>query len=259
MVGGLVTPALPVIAKSMLLRFFVLLLAFAPLARAQQVTKGPDSVEVDPAAEARNAATVEILRQANQMLGHGDTDGALAKLNSVILSDPRSLDAYVLRGAIYSKKKMWDKALADFEAAHLINPHSLIVMFNIAEVDFSQNKYDSARPGFLALSSDTTTDIGDLAAYKVFLCDLFGGHEDAAKKELDAFNEVGSHASYYFSNAAWALYHHQVEDARSWLGSAIRIYSPQKVGFYATSLSDKGYLPVPPPTPAPAPAPAKSP
>jgi hypothetical protein len=44
-------------------------------------------------------------------------------------------------------------------------------------------------PAFVALEKDP--DMGDFASYKVFLCDLFGGHEDAASKELDAFNEAG--------------------------------------------------------------------
>jgi hypothetical protein len=108
-----------------------------------------------------------------------------------------------------------------------------------------QKQYDVARPGFVALENDP--DMGDFASYKVFLCDLFGGHPDVAKKELDAFDDVMGNPSYYFSNAAWSLVHKNTEEARSWLLSASRIYPPQKNVYYAQSLRDLGYLPLPQP------------
>jgi hypothetical protein len=108
-----------------------------------------------------------------------------------------------------------------------------------------QKQYDAARPGFVALESDP--DMGDFASYKVFLCDLFGGHEAAAKKELDVFNVAMENPSYYFSNAAWDLVHKNLDDARSWLLSASRIYPLQKNTYYAQSLRDLGYLPIPGP------------
>jgi tetratricopeptide (TPR) repeat protein len=231
----------------MRLRFLLLLPAIVSLAHAQQVVKSADPVIMDPALKAKADAIVLTLREANQLLSVGDLDGALLKVNGAIEEDPRSIAAYVLRGAIYSKKKMYDKAQADYEAAHLISPHNLVVEFNLAELNFVQKKYDAARPGFAGLESDETTDIGDLAQYKVFLCDLFGAHEQVAAKDLDAFNEVGSRASYYYGNAAWDLYHHKTDDARSWLASAGRIYAPQKNGFYLASLFDAGYLPMPTP------------
>ncbi len=87
--------------------------------------------------------------------------------------------------------------------------------------------------------------MGDLAAYKVFLCDLLGGHEAVARKELDAFNDIAAKPSYFFSNAAWSLVHRNVEDARSWLNSAANVYPSAKIAYYATCLRDLGYLPLP--------------
>jgi Tfp pilus assembly protein PilF len=233
---------------------FCLPLLLAPLwSDAQEVVKSPPPIS--PALQAKVDQLVQMLRDANDLLGRGDSDGALAKINDVLQQDPRSVAAYVLRGAIYSQRKMWDKAQADYEAAHLIDPHSSVVQFNLAEVWFAQNQFDAARPGFLALESDKLTDMGDLAAYKVFLCDLLGGHEDVARKELDAFDNVGANASYYFANAAWDLVHHDPDHARGWLDSANQIFTPQKNGFYASSLLTRGYL-NPPPPPAAPPAPS---
>jgi len=187
-------------------------------------------------------------REANQLLIQGKLDEGLAKINPVLQSDPKNADALVVRGNIYSRKKNYDLAKADYTAfLQLVpqDPKATIVRFNLAELSFLQKKYDEARPGFDAIK--THEDWGDLAIYKVFLCDLLGGHEDVANKELDAFNQVGSKASYYFANAAWNLVHHKPDEARVWLLSIGRIYAPEKIELYSSSLKELGYLPLPAP------------
>jgi Tfp pilus assembly protein PilF len=172
---------------------------------------------------------------------------ALDRLNKAIQLNPKNSGAYVLRASLYCQQKKWDLAEADFETAAKLAPHNVVLKFNIIEVKFMQKQYDAARPGYVALESDP--DMGDFASYKVFLCDLAGGHMDAAKKDLDAFDKFGGNPSYYFSNAAWSIYHKNYADARSWLQSAIHIYDPRKNSYYAESLIYLGYLPLPGDTP----------
>jgi len=138
------------------------------------------------------------------------------------------------------------EAQEDYEQALRVDPGNIIAEVNLAELKFRQKEYDLARPGFAAL--ETNPQIGDLAGYKVFLCDLFGAHEAAARQELQAFDAVGENASYYFGNVAWDLFHHQPESARDFLASAEEIYAPKKVELYAASLLEFGYLPLADPT-----------
>lgn len=186
-----------------------------------------------------------MLRQGMQLFTQKQYDGALEQVNNAIKADPKNLGAYSLRGGIYSETKKWDLAAKDYQTILQLDDKNVLAKFNLAEIKFRQKFYDDARSGFLALEQDP--DWGDLSSYKVFLCDLYGGHDDLASKEHDAFDQIGSNASYYFSNAAWSLYHHQTEDGRSWLLSAVRIYPQTKVNLYAASLKDLGYLPLPPP------------
>ena len=172
-------------------------------------------------------------------------DAALEKANAAIEAAPQNAGALGLRGSIYAEKKQWDPAKKDYEAALKLDPTNVQMKFNLAELDFMQKNYDDARSGFVALQGDP--NMGDLAAYKVFLCDLFGFNEKIASSELDAFNQVGSNPSYYFANAAWSLYHHKTEEARNWLLSAAKIYEPPKFRQYAASLIALGYMPLPPP------------
>ena len=172
-----------------------------------------------------------------------NVDGALADLTRAIQVNPGSTGAYVLRASIYCQKHQWQQATDDFTAAQKIAPTNVVVKFNLVEIKFMQKQYEAARPGFLQLVKDP--DMGDFAQYKIFLCDLFGGHEDQAKKELDVFNAAMGNPSYYFANAAWDLVHKDTDGARGWLVSASHIYPVNKFTTYGQSLRDLGYLPIP--------------
>jgi predicted Zn-dependent protease len=187
------------------------------------------------------------LRDARDLSRQGKTDEAIAKVTTLLQSDPRSMTGYDLRGQLYINKKDYTNAANDFQAAHLIDPKNVIINFNIAQTKFLQKDYDGAKTAFLGLQVVKNSDMADMANYQAFLCDLAAGHTDAAQKEFDAFNNAGEFASYYYANVAWNLFHKNIEEGRSWLASASRIYTAQKNQLYAKSLFDLGYLPLPPP------------
>ena len=228
--------------------------------RAQQfaTTNAPSSALTASANAASSTpssptdAAQKMIADAIQRMNANDADGAMNDLSQALKVNPNSAGAYILRASIYCQKKLWTQAEDDFKAAARIAPANVVVKFNMVEVRFMQKQYDAARPGFVALEKDPDVIKGDpemvdFAAYKVFLCDLFGGHEAVAKKELDVFNDAMGNPSYYFGNAAWSLVHKNIEDGRSWLLSASRIYPPRKNLYYAQSLRDLGYLPLPAP------------
>jgi len=186
-----------------------------------------------------------MLGQATQALEHNQLDTALKEVNAALAIDPQNADGYGLRSAIYAERNELGQARQDYEKAVQLDGKNNLLKYDLAEVEFRQKEYDAARVGFVALKQDP--NVGDLASYKVFLCDLFGGHEDIAAKELDAFNQVEGNCSYYFANASWCLYHHQTEEGRGWLMSAANIYAPPKFRHYIGSLMDLGYVPLPPP------------
>lgn len=171
-------------------------------------------------------------------------DADLEKLNAQLKTDPNDPKAYGEIGNIYAARQSWAEAQSNYEKALALDPTNTPIKYNLAQMQFVQKKYDDARPGFAAIEKDM--QLGDLALFKTFLCDLYGGHEDVAAKELDAFNQVGENASYYFANVAWSLYHKKPDDAQDWLNSANRIYSPQKFALYTADLLKLGYLPISP-------------
>jgi Tfp pilus assembly protein PilF len=177
------------------------------------------------------AASAQYFQEALGLFKQGEVPAALDKANAAVEADPKNRYAYALRGSIYARMKNWNEAVKDYQAALQLDPANVGLKNSVANVEFVQAKYDAARAVFAGLVQDENN--GDYAKYMVFMCDLMGGHEDLAAKELDAFNQVGSNASYYFANSAWSLYHQKNDDAQSWLASASRIYSPEKFKNYA--------------------------
>jgi predicted Zn-dependent protease len=219
--------------------------AFSPLIYAQETSQNassPASAALPPASFKLDP--VEVLKAACLDVKNGQTDDALVKVNGLIDSHSQNKAAHLLRAMIYAGDQQWDQADADYNFVLALDPQNVAVKFDSAELKFMQKKYDEARGIFAELQGNE--NLGDFATYKVFLCDLFGKHEDAATVELKAINDVGGNPSYYFANAAWDLVHGKPEDAADWLSSAGRIYAqaPQKYLKYASSLRDLGYLPL---------------
>jgi Tfp pilus assembly protein PilF len=188
-----------------------------------------------------------ILNDVVQLLDQNQSDAALEKVNLAIRLAPHDRDSYGLRAGIYAQKQMWPQAEQDYRKVLQIDPSNAPAKFDLAEIKFKLKLFDQARSDFAALEKDDS--LSDLASFRVFLCDLAAGHIDVAGKELDAFNQVGENASYYFANAAWSLYHHKTEEGRGWLTSAGQIFAEKKFTTYSFGLRDLGYLPLPPPGP----------
>ncbi len=185
-----------------------------------------------------------MLREAFQDMSNQNFDAAFQVVGNVLKLEPTNTTALNLRGSLYSMKKQYPQAQADFEQAHQSDPANANFTFNLVEIKFLEKDYDGARAGFVTL--ETNPDLGDLAAFKVYLCDLFGGHKAQADAELAAFDAAGSNPSYYFANVANDLVNTKdIESARGWLASASDIYSPQKFEYYSSSLRTLGYLPLP--------------
>jgi Tfp pilus assembly protein PilF len=165
----------------------------------------------------------------------------LEKVGAVVQAEPKNISAYIIRGHIYSEMKLWEQADNDYRTILQIDPDNFSAQFNVSELKLMQKDYDGARPGFVALEENP--DWGDLAAYKVFVCDLFGGHENAAQSELDAFDQAESKASYYYSNATWEFYHKRPESALTWLNACADIYPSKTAFFYSATLVNFGYIP----------------
>jgi len=214
---------------------FALCLAGACHSSAQEPKTNSASASSDasgPIAE----EVAEMVQKSYQQFKSGDLDEALREIDVALQLDSHNASAYEVRGAIYIQKKLWDRAEQDYTMALALDPAGSGYKYNLAEIKFMQKAYDDARPRFALLLGDET--FGDLAAYKIFLCDLLTGYEGRAAADLDIINKTEAKPSYYYANAAWDLAHHKSKDANALIISAQQIFDSSKNASYLFSLEE---------------------
>lgn len=183
-------------------------------------------------------AVKELLGESSDLLARGNLDDALRKVDTALQIDPRNILAYTLRASIYAQEKLWDRAEQDYQTAYKISPSEVVFKYDMAEIHFMQKAYDAARPGFAALQNDKR--VGNIATYKVFLCDLFNRNNDAAAKDLAAIKKAGESPAYYYGNVFWFWAHQQKPEANKWLTSALQLYDSHIHQLYFINIVDEG-------------------
>lgn len=174
-----------------------------------------------------------LLTESSQDLAEGDYESAIRDASTAIQLDPKNASAYELRGSVYIEEKLWDRAERDYTSAEKISPDA-VYQYKLGEIKFLAKAYEDARPRFAALEGDER--LGSLATYKVFLCDLLGRHEDAAQRDLAALDAGERIPAYYFSHAAWDLYHADHAGATKCFGAADQLYDRSVSEIYIASL-----------------------
>lgn len=206
--------------------------AFHCLGQESSTNSAP--VSSDNASGPDKDVAAGMVRESYQDMDNGKLDEALREVDSALQLDSQSASAYELRGSIYIQKKLWDRAESDYRTASLIAPTTSVFKYKLAEIKYMQKAYDEARPRFAVLQNDE--NLGDLAAYKVFLCDLLGAHDERAFGELAVLNKADANPSCYYANAAWNLAHNKMKEANSWVNIAQQKFDSSRTAPYLASL-----------------------
>ncbi len=209
-----------------------LLLAFFPACRCPaEDTPATNSTAPAPPTTADTAQ--DLISKSTQHLADGNLDQAASEATTAIQLDPQNPSAYELRGSIYIEKKVWDRAERDYAKADQISPDPAY-KYKLAEIKFLQRAYGDARSRFALLQKDPR--LGDLATYKVLLCDLLDRHDSIAAQDLAAMDQGAKQPSYYFGHFAWALFHHGGGDAAKSLAAAKKLYDKSTYDLYYSFL-----------------------
>ena len=174
-----------------------------------------------------------LLTESSKDLAEGDYESAIRDASTAIQLDPHNASAYELRGAVYIEEKLWDRAERDYLSASRIS-NDPVYKYKLGEIKFMTRSYEDARSRFAALEGDE--HLGDLATYKVFLCDMLGFHDAAALQDLATMDQGSHTAAYYYSHAAWGLYHGDRAEAAKYFSAADQLYGQSSGTPYIASL-----------------------
>lgn len=153
-----------------------------------------------------------------------------------------------LEGACYVEFRNFDKARLAFERTMKIQPDNFNVRFNLAEIDFVTENWESALKKLIQLDKDSADDasnqsMNSLVKFKILLCMLKTGDEEGAKAILEKTNFLDDSPLYYYGNAAMEYFHDKGPAAEVWLARAGRIFPQQGViAPWQDTLIEFGYI-----------------
>jgi tetratricopeptide (TPR) repeat protein len=172
---------------------------------------------------------------------------ALKQLDAIDARQPDLAESQNLRGVIFMREGLYDKAEAALHEALRIDSKFWNARFNLAEIPFLKKDWVEARNRFQDLLSNNISDLQGEAAqliqYKILLTYLLEGKENMVDSILAKFELSPETPAVHYANAAIALQHNNTKEAKDWIAAAEKSFSPQLNKLFAESLYEVGWLP----------------
>ncbi len=171
---------------------------------------------------------------------------ALKELDAIDARKPDLAASQNLRGVIYLRQGIYDKAEAALSESQRLDPKFWNARFNLAEIPFLKKDWAEARKRFQELLSNDASDLQgeatQLIQYKILLTYLLEQNETMVDSILAKFELSPDTPAVHYANAAIALQRKNVSDARKWMTAAERNFSPQLNKLFAESIFEVGWL-----------------
>src|ERR1043166_577512 len=171
---------------------------------------------------------------------------ALKQLDAIDARQSDLAESQNLRGVIFMREGIYDKAEAALHEALRIDPKFWNARFNLAEIPFLRKDWAEARNRFQELLSNNASDLQGEAAqliqYKILLTYLMEGKDNMVDSILAKFELTPDTPAVHYANAAIALQHKNSKEAKDWMAVAEKNFSPQLNKLFAESLFEVGWL-----------------
>src|SRR6202023_1547392 len=149
---------------------------------------------------------------------------ALKQLDAIDARQPDLSESQNLRGVIFMREGIFDKAEAALHEALRIDPKFWNARFNLAEIPFLKKDWPEARDRFQKLLtanvSDLEGDAAQLIQYKILLTYLLEGKENMVDSILAKFELSPDTPAVHYANAAIAFQRNKTNEAKDWMAQA---------------------------------------
>ncbi|MGI9114273.1 MAG: tetratricopeptide repeat protein [Chthoniobacterales bacterium] len=193
-----------------------------------------------------NAELEAMYDRAFRAFDAANYDQALKELDAIDARKPDLAASQNLRGVIYMRQGIFDKAEAALSESQRLDPKFWNARFNLAEIPFLKKDWPEARKRFQELLSSNAADLQgeatQLIQYKILLTYLIEGNETLVDSILAKFELAPDTPAAHYANAAIALQKQNVPEARNWMSAAEKNFSPQLNKLFAESLFEVGWL-----------------
>src|SRR4051812_39283908 len=171
---------------------------------------------------------------------------ALKELDAIDARKPDLAASQNLRGVIYMRQGLYDKAEAALSEANGLDPKFWNARFNLAEIPFLKKDWAEARKRFEGLLTSNAAELQgeatQLIQYKILLTYLLEGNNTMVDSILAKFELSPDTPAVHYANAAISLQNQNVPEAKNWMTTAEKNFSPQLNKLFAESLYEIGWL-----------------
>jgi tetratricopeptide (TPR) repeat protein len=185
---------------------------------------------------------IEVQNQFNRKNIFDALEG-INKLNKIFPDHPATLN---IQGACYVEMRAFDKATAIFDKIQKIAPDNINVLFNLAEVDFVTNKWESAHAGFskiIPMLGENGKAMKRLCQFKLLLCKLKTNRIKEAKALSEQYDEWDDSPFYYYSRAAVLYQEDKKLEAEKMLRKVRFVWrNDQALSAWQDTLIEFGYI-----------------
>ena len=170
----------------------------------------------------------------------------LKQLDAIDARKPDLAASQNLRGVVYMRQGLYDKAEAALSEARGLDPKFWNARFNLAEIPFLKKDWAEARKRFQELLTSNAAELQGEAAqliqYKILLTYLLEGNDTMVDSILAKFELSPDTPAVHYANAAISLQGQNIPDAKNWMSAAEKNFSPQLNKLFAESLYEIGWL-----------------
>jgi tetratricopeptide (TPR) repeat protein len=171
---------------------------------------------------------------------------ALKQLDAIDARKPDLAASQNLRGVVYMRQGLYDKAEAALSEARGLDPKFWNARFNLAEIPFLKKDWTEARKRFQELLTNNAAGLQgeatQLIQYKILLTYLLEGNDTMVDSILAKFELSPDTPAVHYANAAISLQGQNIPDAKNWMSAAEKNFSPQLNKLFAESLYEIGWL-----------------
>jgi len=172
-----------------------------------------------------------------------DTLQEVDELEKIFPSHPAALN---IRAACYVEIRAFDKAMPIFEQVLKLNPDSINIKFNLAELDFVTKRWESAHNRFdqlIKVMPESQKSMARLCEFKLLLCKLKMNRVDEAIALMNKYDEWDDSPFYYYSRAALKYFEQDKESADKLLLNARVIWgSAAALSSWQDTMIEFGYV-----------------
>jgi Flp pilus assembly protein TadD len=188
----------------------------------------------------------DMYNRAFRAFDTNDFPQALKELDAIDARQPDLAASQNLRGVILMRQGIYDKAETALLEAARLDPKFWNARFNLAEIPFLKKDWTEARSRFQQLLSSSESDLASEAAqliqYKILLTYLLEGKENMVDSILAKLELSPDTPAVDYVKAAVAFQHKNEKEAKGWVATAEKKFSPQLNKLFAESLYEVGWL-----------------